>query len=805
MLWALAVAMPLLEILADSPDFFVARGNTRWDVIVLVLGLVLVPPTALAAIEAALWRAPRARRYLHLVFIAGMGAALVLQLLSSQTARASTLIVPLAVAGGVALAALYAHARFVREMLTVLAPGVLVLMVWFLLLSPVSKLVLPQDTDAARASTVQRPAPVVFLLLDEFPVDLLMTPERQIDAERYPTFARLAREATWYRNATTVADQTTRAVPAMLSGRRPRTGELPIASDHPDTLFSLLSDSHQMQVTESATSLCAEALCGTRQRDPLPSRIRSLASDLSVVSLRRTLPEDIDERLPQVNQTFSRFRDQGTDQPADADAAARKEEIPESAFQNRRAIVDRFAGQIKAGGGKPALHFLHAALPHIPAEYLPGARQYSLAGPVAPGLRNEIWDRDPWLAAQGMQRSALQIAAVDAMLARLLARLRASGTYDRSLVVVTSDHGASYRAGQSRRTVGDATVEDLAGVPLFIKAPGQRRGVTDDSVARTIDIVPTIAKLLGGRPGWGVQGRALPHGGSSQVAVAARSGEITRISFREFQRRRRASLRRQQRLIGTGLGGLYSVGPASDLVGDRAAPLIRGAAGRVRLDAPDALRSVDPKRGVLPVFVSGIVERPTGAGRTLAVTVNGRVRGTTRTYLDAGATRFAALVAPASLRRGRNEVGVQLVAGRPGARTLTTLELPSVRIVRNGSGGTIEGDGRAIKIDDRTATGLIDAKTRKGPDLEVLGWASDPAHKRPIKRILVFADNRLIVAGTTGVQRPDVAKNLKRPALARSGFRLTAPRAGIAPDARIRVFAVNGDSASELRSPASAP
>ena len=40
-----------------------------------------------------------------------------------------------------------------------------------------------------------------------------------IDAVRYPNFARLAQKATWYPRATTVADYTTDAVPAILTGR----------------------------------------------------------------------------------------------------------------------------------------------------------------------------------------------------------------------------------------------------------------------------------------------------------------------------------------------------------------------------------------------------------------------------------------------------------------------------------------------------------------------------------------------------------------------------------------------------------
>ena len=48
------------------------------------------------------------------------------------------------------------------------------------------------DGERIERVVLNRPAPEVFLKLDEFPADLLMTPERRIDAERYPAFARLA-------------------------------------------------------------------------------------------------------------------------------------------------------------------------------------------------------------------------------------------------------------------------------------------------------------------------------------------------------------------------------------------------------------------------------------------------------------------------------------------------------------------------------------------------------------------------------------------------------------------------------------
>ena len=63
-----------------------------------------------------------------------------------------------------------------------------------------------------------------------------LTLNGEIDANRYPAFARLARDGVWYPNATTVDDYTFRSVPAMLTGRLPRIGASPVGAEHPKPL-----------------------------------------------------------------------------------------------------------------------------------------------------------------------------------------------------------------------------------------------------------------------------------------------------------------------------------------------------------------------------------------------------------------------------------------------------------------------------------------------------------------------------------------------------------------------------------------
>jgi hypothetical protein len=79
-LWAFAFAQPVLQVLADSATFMVARGNAWPDLVLVTLGLVLLPPTVMVGIEAILPR-PSQRRYLRLAIVGLPSAAFVFQVL----------------------------------------------------------------------------------------------------------------------------------------------------------------------------------------------------------------------------------------------------------------------------------------------------------------------------------------------------------------------------------------------------------------------------------------------------------------------------------------------------------------------------------------------------------------------------------------------------------------------------------------------------------------------------------------------------------------------------------------------------
>jgi arylsulfatase A-like enzyme/Flp pilus assembly protein TadD len=89
-----------------------------------------------------------------------------------------------------------------------------------------------------------------------------------------------------------------------------------------------------------------------------------------------------------------------------------------------------------------------------------------------------------------------EIAFTDGIVAYVLDRLRASGQLDRTLVVVTADHGESL-GDHGEATHSMFVYESVVRVPLLVWRPGRvAPGVVSEPV-RLIDVAPTILELVG--------------------------------------------------------------------------------------------------------------------------------------------------------------------------------------------------------------------------------------------------------------------------------------------------------------------
>jgi hypothetical protein len=675
---AFTLAQPLFDVLAKTPEFFVARGSTRWDIITFAIGVLVVPPAVLFVVELLVGRADaRLRDRLHIFFVAALVALTALQTLKRIGQSPSGLLLVAAAALGAAAAYAYATRKGARSFVTALAPAPLVFLALFLFNSPVQKLIFASKAHASVAATTSASAPIVMVVFDELPTISLMDERHEIDASLYPTFAALARGSTWFRNATSVNDDTLKAVPALLTGNYPKSGLLPTAADHPRNLFTLLAGRYRLKVVEAVTRLCPRDLCRGEPAESFRSRMRLLVSDLSVIYLHILVPNQLAARLPPVTETWMNFRGEGSrgrprvSMAADAGKAAQAELVRQFRSRERHVQFDRVVASIGADDRQPTLYFLHVLLPHSRWTYLPSGKQYANAG-VPFALDGNTWSDDEWLVTQAYQRHLLQVAFVDRLLGTLLRRLRDVGLYDPSLIVVTADHGIGFRPGEQPRDANAITVDQIAPMPLFVKAPNQREGRISDQYVQAIDILPTIADLLGVRLPWPVDGRSAVDTRLSErreVMVLGRADQRFVVDGDALERGKYAALARKLTIFGSGRGitGLFRIGPHPEIIGRRVGEVRRllGKAGRqVLVDDEDLFRSVDLASPVVPALISGqIVGDGEGAGILLAIAVNGRIAATTRTFLLPQGTWFTALVPESVFRQGANEVEVFRIAG----------------------------------------------------------------------------------------------------------------------------------------------
>lgn len=230
-LWAFAVAQPILDLVGRAPDFLVAHRLQGAPLAALALGLSIGVPLVLAA-PFAVPALPGSRigRVYADCLRSLLSAAFFLQLLSiygSSSPLPSAAIVAAALAGGLGTTFALHRWRGLSNLVAVTALATLVVPLIFLLRPGVRGLLPSDDEASVPAAIAQAPAfesdlPIVLVVFDELPVSSLQRPDGSIDARRFPSFASLAAGSDWYRRAVTAGLQTSKAVPAMLTGLSPR-------------------------------------------------------------------------------------------------------------------------------------------------------------------------------------------------------------------------------------------------------------------------------------------------------------------------------------------------------------------------------------------------------------------------------------------------------------------------------------------------------------------------------------------------------------------------------------------------------
>ena len=679
--WNFAVTQPLFDLLSRHAEFFVIRQSAPLDIILSVLLLFLGFPTLLLLPAWVMsWIHRGTSLGLLLCLLALSSAALAVQALQAVSQMPSFVLV--AGASLIGLLTVVGYYRFpvMRTFFTMLSPGLVLVPALFLFFSPVSALLFSQEEVAVTQVEIDNPPPIIMVVFDEFPLTSLLDENYQIDSVRYPNFAALAEQSTWFRNATTVSGDTIVAVPSLLTGQYPDQFRMPRASDYPSNLFALLGRTYTFEVNETRTQMCPEYLCGSGivRQIAFTGRMQSLLADLSIVYLHLLAPHAWRIHLPSITHDWMNFTT--VDKPMTEDARNRTrlhewlwKDIHLERPVERPQQFMQFIDSIRSTD-QPTLFFLHVLLPHIPYRMLPSGKHYAVQS-VLPRLDKGKRGDDNWEAIQNQQRFLLQAGFMDTLLGRLLRKLKTTGLYDPALIVVTADHGVSFRPGDYRRILTPTNAQDIMAIPLFIKAPFQQEGKASDQEVEIIDILPSIADLLGVDPPEAMDG----HSVFSPAFPDRTQKRIFNTSFTEkkqmeipsetVRQETRKALKKQLRHFGSGQSrpnGLFTIGQYPALIGKPIKTFVVGQDRHsvISIDQPERFTHVDLNTTFIPAYISGQFYSGATAAKptpTLAVAINGTIQAVSQPWsplAEKDRGRWSALVPEEVFQQGHNDVEV---------------------------------------------------------------------------------------------------------------------------------------------------
>ncbi|MGH9465677.1 MAG: sulfatase-like hydrolase/transferase [Thermoanaerobaculia bacterium] len=109
-----------------------------------------------------------------------------------------------------------------------------------------------------------------------------------------------------------------------------------------------------------------------------------------------------------------------------------------------------------------------------------------------------------------------EIAYADEQFGSFLEALRETGEYERTLIVVTADHGEG-QMDHGEPTHSLLLFDTTLRVPLIVRIPGVEGGRRVSTIASGVDIMPTVLQLVGLPPPAGLQGRPLLRGDGSAI------------------------------------------------------------------------------------------------------------------------------------------------------------------------------------------------------------------------------------------------------------------------------------------------
>jgi hypothetical protein len=456
------------QILARNSFFLLAHDTSPRTLILLWIGVVAL---ALLALTGGLWILRRTTSDVTFDRVATLLTfAVGLIVLASALGW---------VGGAVAAAVVALVARRIVFGKVVLVIAVVTAMVPLVSLSPDRG-----NEYAARQvevmDSVERPD-VLWLLPDRLQYQLIFDANGQVRPQ-FPALRSLQESSTTYTRAYATANGTEMSLPSMLNGVADvptDRGQMQSLQESPG-LASWLSSVYDVSVDSAIfSSLCTSPQCSQGPSESGVQALGALGADVVAVA-GRTLPAPIAAEFPELD---GRWRNFWAEQPEAGVEPGEEGSMTAAAFDGGRE--------------RPQFALWHSLTTHDPynrdfdaqpifGTWLPpeAGAWYNYAGST-PNPTSERLSRRLYLAAA---------VEYDRQVGRFLDRMRKNGSFDRTMIVLNSDHGRAFTASGDSRIGDDASQmwNEVAHVPLMVKMPGQTQEEFDTQVRSTAQIAATI-------------------------------------------------------------------------------------------------------------------------------------------------------------------------------------------------------------------------------------------------------------------------------------------------------------------------
>ncbi len=505
-LWTMAVAQPLFTGVFKDGSFAVEHHLSQPEFISIVLSIAWVPPfIALIALFITNHLSPKLARFLYALSIAVLIALLVLLGLKHWYAIGFMPKLALAFTVGVVASILVNRYNPLKDFLGFLAPAILffpALALWHALATKSPEIIVQEapssavaEEDSPETTKPIKSPPVVMIIFDEFPIRSLLTTDGDINATRYPNFARLAQQSHWFKNTVSVHNSTGEAVPAILTGNYPPKIDKdqclvrPVGTAHfENTLFSALDSYYDFFIRESFIELSSNSNLTTTPESAPSRNYLNMAREFA-----RTYVFYILTGNPEVDFEYYKLRLQ-------RNGGALADEV--HTHGNDVAMFEALNTTLNANKPSNTFYFIHPLLPHYKWDFYPSGKHYGSwpvidrTVPACQENNSNPFCQSSIRFALLQQRHQLQVGYTDYLLGTVLDKLETEQMLDDALIVVTADHGVSIGENKPLREASESNLEDIMLVPLFIKTPQQKKAVIHRNVAQSIDILPSIADVL---------------------------------------------------------------------------------------------------------------------------------------------------------------------------------------------------------------------------------------------------------------------------------------------------------------------